>query len=240
MRKAVLAAVLFLASSTVFADICFNLTGVNGDAPCVSGFQYIKIDLTPNSITVVKPVDKASPTLFLDCASGKHLQEGTVAPAANESIIIKDVTISSWSQSGDGNGNVQETVSFNFSKIEYASGGTKTAVSFIGTARAGTMRTVAVMDQNGQSAGKVRHFQISVRPGGSAVTSVELVPAVTPSPMVKAGTLNNRTVATAPQPHMSSGFLQIGGAGGTSMRFQLNGGTLVNGNLRANAVISPR
>ena len=236
MRKAVLAAFFFFPAATLFGT-CFTLTGITGDqmAPCAGGIEYSRVDITPTSLTVTKTLDNASPKLFQACATGQHIQKGTLKPSGNEEYDLSNVTVTSWSQSGDGNGNVVETLSLNFSKVEYKYGATQTTSSFRGGIRS-AIANVKLTAADGSDGGKIRHFQITVRPGGSAVTSVELVPAVTPAPIVKAGVLGNRTAAAAaPQPHMSTGFLQIG-----SMRFQFNGGTLINGNLRANAVVSPR
>ena len=235
MRKALLAAVLFFAAATLFGT-CFTLSTITGSqqAPCAGGIEYSRVDVTPQSITVTKTLDQASPQLFNACATGKHLQTGSLKPSATEEIELKDVVVTSWAESGDSNGNVTESVTLNFSKIEYKYGGRQTTSSFIGGVRS-AMTNVKLTGADGSDPGKVQRFQVSVRPGGAAVTSVQLVPAVQPTP-VKAGVLGNRTAPTAaPQPHFSSGFLQVG-----SMRFQLNGGTLINGNLRATAVISPR
>jgi len=234
MRKAFLAAVLFFSSATLFGT-CFTLSTITGgqQAPCAGGIEYSRVDVTPQLITVTKTLDQASPQLFSACASGKHLQYGSLKPSATEDIELKDVTVSSWSQSGDGNGNITESLTLNFSKIEYKYG-TQTASSFMGGVRS-TMTSVKLTAADGSDGGRVQRFQISVRPGGAATTSVQLLPAVNPTP-VKSGVLGNRSATTAaPQPHFSTGFLQVG-----SMRFQLNGGTLLNGNLRANASISPR
>jgi hypothetical protein len=124
-------------------------------------------------------------------------------------------------------------MTLNFSKIEYKYGN-QTASSFTGGVRS-AMTGVKLTAADGSEPGKIQRFAISVRPGQSPQVSVQLLPAVPPT-AVRAGVLNNKTAPTAaPQPHFSSGFLQVG-----SMRFQLNGGTLLNGNLRANASISPR
>ena len=75
-----------------------------------------------------KVVDKASPNLFLACATGKHIPNGDGAlfgtrrakSHTNISIIdLTEVFVSSVSTSGhDGGGIAQESVSLNFSKVE--------------------------------------------------------------------------------------------------------------------------
>lgn len=69
-------------------------------------------------------VNKASPQLFLACASGKHIKEATLsvrraAKAALEYLKIKftDVLVSSYAQAGDEEG-AHETVAFDFARIE--------------------------------------------------------------------------------------------------------------------------
>jgi type VI protein secretion system component Hcp len=107
MRKVFLAGVLFFAAATMFGT-CFTLSTITGgqQAPCAGGIEYSRVDVTPQSITVTKTLDQSSPQLFNACASGKHLQAGSLKPSANEDIELKDVVVTAWSQSGDGNGNV--------------------------------------------------------------------------------------------------------------------------------------
>ncbi|HUJ14816.1 MAG TPA: type VI secretion system tube protein Hcp [Thermoanaerobaculia bacterium] len=238
MRKAAFAAILFLIAGSLIGGTCndpyVQLSGISGElpAPCQGAFEYTRVDLTPSSITVTKTLDAASPGLFAACASGKHIPTGTLKPSAAETINIKDVVVSSFSQSGDGNGNVQEQVTLNFAKIEIESGGSRGAASFIGSARAAVGR-VAVIDSDGQQGGTIQHFQITVRPGGAVTSSIQFAVQPTPPP-IKAGMMRVNTAAsTAPQPQMNSGFIELRGANGAVLsRYQFTGGTLINGNLR--------
>lgn len=74
-------------------------------------------------------VNKASPKLFLACATGQHIKEAKLTcrksaddGSAVEFLIVKmtDVLISSYQQGGSGESDVVPTdqVSFNFTKIE--------------------------------------------------------------------------------------------------------------------------
>jgi type VI secretion system secreted protein Hcp len=73
---------------------------------------------------VAKKLDKASPLLFLACATGKHLKEAilTARKAGKgqlEFLVFKfrDVLVSSY-QTGAADEEPSEQVSFNFSRIE--------------------------------------------------------------------------------------------------------------------------
>jgi type VI secretion system secreted protein Hcp len=76
----------------------------------------------------VTPVSKASPKLFLACASGQHIRSGvlTVRSSGERAreflkVTITDVLVSSWQQSGSA-GDVVPTdqVTMNFAKIHVA------------------------------------------------------------------------------------------------------------------------
>jgi type VI secretion system secreted protein Hcp len=83
--------------------------------------------LTPFSIT--KKVDKASPKLFLACATGQHIQsavltfrdvEAGTAPYEYLTITLTDVLISSYQLGGNAGGDLPlESISISYSKIEY-------------------------------------------------------------------------------------------------------------------------
>jgi type VI secretion system secreted protein Hcp len=73
-------------------------------------------------------VNKASPLLFLACAMGKHIKEATLTvrkagKAQQEYLIVKfsDLLITSYQVAGVEAGDVGPTdsISFNFSKVEY-------------------------------------------------------------------------------------------------------------------------
>jgi type VI secretion system secreted protein Hcp len=77
-------------------------------------------------IQVVKRVSKASPQLFLACASGKHIPDATltVRKAGKDQLEylkykFTDVLISGYQESGSGGEDLPlDMVSFNFAKIE--------------------------------------------------------------------------------------------------------------------------
>ena len=81
--------------------------------------------LTP--FTVTKEIDKASPKLFLACATGQHIPsavltfrevESGVPPYEYLTITLSDVFISSY-QVASGGDIPTEAISISFSKIEY-------------------------------------------------------------------------------------------------------------------------
>ncbi|CAL1239734.1 Hcp family type VI secretion system effector [Candidatus Methylocalor cossyra] len=76
----------------------------------------------------VKRMDKASPGLFLSCASGKHIpkaelvcREAGEQPAEYLKITLSDVLISSYQAKGPGADVIRPTEEFslNFAKIEF-------------------------------------------------------------------------------------------------------------------------
>jgi type VI secretion system secreted protein Hcp len=78
------------------------------------------------SFSVMKAVDKASPDLFLSCATGKHVKDMLVTirkagGTALEYLTYKmsDVMVSSYQVSGSAQGDLpSESVSFDYGKIE--------------------------------------------------------------------------------------------------------------------------
>ena len=78
-------------------------------------------------LTINKRVDKASPVLFIACATGQHFKEGllTIRKAGGGQqeylkIKMEEILVSSY-QTGATNGAiVQESVSLHFSKLEMA------------------------------------------------------------------------------------------------------------------------
>ncbi len=76
----------------------------------------------------VMTINKASPNLFLHCATGKHIAKAQLTcrkagdkPQEYMKIYFKDLLISSFQTSGaNGSGMLpQEQISFNFSEIKY-------------------------------------------------------------------------------------------------------------------------
>jgi len=85
------------------------------------GASASKTEISP--ITITKPVDKSSPLLFLNCATGKHLPTATITARKNGdtpydyfTIVLSDVLISSLSQTAS-EGGITEAVSLSFSKL---------------------------------------------------------------------------------------------------------------------------
>ena len=78
-----------------------------------------------HDLNVVKALDKASPKLFLACASGEHIKEATLTArkagkGQQEFLVFKftDLLVSAY-QTGAGGGEAPtDQVSFNFATIE--------------------------------------------------------------------------------------------------------------------------
>jgi type VI secretion system secreted protein Hcp len=74
---------------------------------------------------------QASPLLFLNCATGKHIKDGvlTLRSAGGSqtnfsTIKLTDLLISAYDQAGDEDGSVpMDEVSINYTKIEFAYNG---------------------------------------------------------------------------------------------------------------------
>jgi type VI secretion system secreted protein Hcp len=89
-----------------------------------SGSGTGKVDIS--DISIMKRVDKASPTLMLACANGKHIVKGklTVRKAGENpldylTIDLDSILVSSYQLSGsDGGGTPTESVSLNFVKVK--------------------------------------------------------------------------------------------------------------------------
>jgi type VI secretion system secreted protein Hcp len=93
-------------------------------------------------ISFTKWVDKSSPVLFLDCASGKHIKEATLTvrkagdkPLEYLKIKINDLIVSSISTGGSGGEDrLTENVTLNFATVQVtyvpqnATGGGEAAV----------------------------------------------------------------------------------------------------------------
>ncbi|GLQ58033.1 Hcp family type VI secretion system effector [Devosia nitrariae] len=83
--------------------------------------------VTVSDLVFTKFMDKASPVLFLHCATGKHIPSAqlTLRKAGEEQleyhkVILTDVLISSYQTGGSGGGDERpvDNVSLNFGKVE--------------------------------------------------------------------------------------------------------------------------
>ena len=84
-----------------------------------------KVSMLDFSFTT--PVSKASPKLFLACASGQHIKTAllTVRSPGDQQreylkVTLSDVRISSWNQHGGAGPVPQDHVAINFSKLQIA------------------------------------------------------------------------------------------------------------------------
>ncbi|MFO7497030.1 MAG: type VI secretion system tube protein Hcp [Desulfobacterales bacterium] len=76
-------------------------------------------------LTIVKPLDAATPLLFKACATGEHIKEVILelCRAGGDKLKwmeykMSDVTVSSVAVSGGGGGDPTESVSFNYGRIQ--------------------------------------------------------------------------------------------------------------------------
>jgi type VI secretion system secreted protein Hcp len=92
-----------------------------------SGAGVGKPDFRP--LTIYKQIDKSSPVLFLTCATGRHLPKATLSVDRIGdfnftffTIVLTDVLVSSIndaSETTDNEGNLLETITLDYSKIEW-------------------------------------------------------------------------------------------------------------------------
>ncbi len=78
---------------------------------------------TFKDFTFVKKLDKASSTLFLACASGKHIPEVVVSVVDDKgspigTIRFEDVLVSDFTTTANGSSTPTESISLNYTKVE--------------------------------------------------------------------------------------------------------------------------
>jgi type VI secretion system secreted protein Hcp len=83
-----------------------------------------KAQITDLSIT--KFVDRSTPVLFQMCASGKHIAKGVLVcrkaggkPLEYLKITFENAIVAAVSYGAGGDDRIPETISFNFSKVQY-------------------------------------------------------------------------------------------------------------------------
>jgi type VI secretion system secreted protein Hcp len=116
--------------------------GVTSGGSASSGSGTGTGKATPNDLTIVHAIDKATPGLLRACATGTHLKEATIThrkagKGQTEYLIVKlnDVLVTAVTHSGGDHGNA-ENISLSFAKIalEYrpqkADGSLDTPVQF--------------------------------------------------------------------------------------------------------------
>ena len=99
-----------------------------------------------SDLSIVKHVDKSSPKLFEACCTGKHIKTAVLSinKAGGEQeeyykVTLSDVLVSSYQTSGSGHGDAvpSESISFNYSKIEFEYKEQKSTGSVGGAVKAG-------------------------------------------------------------------------------------------------------
>jgi type VI protein secretion system component Hcp len=263
MRRAALSAFVLFTATNLFAASpgCTSpnlvISGIQGEmqAPCAGAIEFTSASFTapsttssqsnasgagagrstPGTLRVTKALDKASSALMLACANGTHMQNATLSypNGANAvTVTFENVTIASLNESINP---TNESVEFRYAKIMVQSGGTKVDGSVIGHARPSSA-SVAVIGSDGKSQ-PVSHLSLTVRPGGTTFDSVQLAPPPPGIATTRVGTLKSSGRAAGPEEsiHLNYGKVEIKYQN-QSASFQFNGGTLVNGNLRASKV----
>ena len=89
-----------------------------------SGSGTGKVDIA--DITIQKHVDKASPTLMLACANGKHITKGKLTlrkagenPLEYLTVDLESILVSSYQVGGSNGGGIPtESISLNFVKVK--------------------------------------------------------------------------------------------------------------------------
>jgi type VI secretion system secreted protein Hcp len=81
----------------------------------------------PQDFSFSKKYDKASPVMFIACATGQHFKEAllTVRKAGGEQqeylkMKFEGLMVTSYQVSGGGGGQVSDMISLNFAKLEMA------------------------------------------------------------------------------------------------------------------------
>jgi type VI secretion system Hcp family effector len=108
-------------SALTFNIVALGLTNPDTTSQSGSGGGAGKVSV--HDISITKKVDKASPTLFLYCANGKHFPKVTVQLRKAGKVYLRynltNAQISSYQSGGHGNGGVPvESLSLSFSKIQ--------------------------------------------------------------------------------------------------------------------------
>jgi type VI secretion system secreted protein Hcp len=103
--------------------LSFSWGVTNTASPAAGGTSAGKA--TFQDLSIVHPIDKASPLLFQACATGTHLKEATIThrkagKGQHEYLVVKmnDITITGVTHGGDTSQPGSETVSLAFAKVD--------------------------------------------------------------------------------------------------------------------------
>jgi Type VI secretion system effector, Hcp len=104
-------------------------SGKDAEQVPVTGWSVIEpggaAKSTKGSIQIQRVVDKASPTLFKFCVTGKHFNSGhiTVRKVKGGKTLTMNLTnaiVSAYDESSSGKNTPTETLTLNYTKIEYS------------------------------------------------------------------------------------------------------------------------
>jgi len=178
MRKTLAALVFFFVSGSLFAIPCSDpyimVSGIAGElsSPCQGGIDFIAARVAGNTLNVTKRLDKASPLLYLACATGKHIQRLTIN-LPNQRYEFSDLLASSVTHAATP---ANEVVVFNFSGFQSDTGSTRAReLNVMGTARAGGAAVAFVNGPGGGSA-PTASLQLQPKPGTATTQAAAMRP----------------------------------------------------------------
>jgi hypothetical protein len=199
MRKLLIGVLFIFAAGSLFASPCGDpyimVSGIAGEltGPCHDGIDFISARIAGNTLNVTKRLDKASPHLYLACATGSHIQKLTMnlftLSPKYEKYEFTDLIVASVAQTASP---AAEVVVFNFSGFQKTAAGGAAAASpeargrelnIMGTAQP-TRVTIAVFAAQGAPEQAASLWETSIRSGGGGSSSIVLTgrtpPRITP------------------------------------------------------------
>jgi type VI secretion system secreted protein Hcp len=113
------------SASQTFDVLSFSV-GVDNPSSVIGGGGGGAGKANLHDLTITKLIDKASPNLFLACATGRHIQRVTLvlnrpnAPSGTAFMTYRldDVVVTSDTHSGTGNDRPVERVTFQYNRID--------------------------------------------------------------------------------------------------------------------------
>lgn len=235
MRAFLLAATLSLSALDASAQCGLTsfveFTGLSGAPGCSAYAEYTSAQIGPSSVTVTKPTDKISSALMLACATSQTLKSAWIKPSSDIGIQFDNAVITSFSQNINGN-DATDTVTFKYTKAHAAN------ASSSGYDNGSTPGHGTGFDNQGGTGttfdnAPVRRYVGTARPVRASVVYVDAN-----GNEHAASSFQTNMVSTSvrfgsnPPPRGEAGFIEVRVAGRPLARYQFNGGTLQNGELR--------